>query len=138
MFSFNDESNFRDVVNNLNRKNYKNYKRFNVVLLRNESIINNINWMNKLRQCVLNLQIIRECEKTIYVLLIVFFYFKLSSISSSLLENRIRCLEIIRCCLSSQVIIKLLERIYFSRLFFIIHSKILRYYFGKRDLCSSY
>ncbi len=43
MLFFDDKSNFKDVVNNLNRKDRKNYKRLNVVLLRNESTINNTN-----------------------------------------------------------------------------------------------
>lgn len=137
MFSFDGESNFRDVVNSLNRENREDYKRFNVVLSRNESTIDNISRMNELRQLVLNSQMIRECKKTIYVLLIVSFYFELSSISSSLSGNRIRCLEMIRCRLSDQVMMKLLERIHSSRLFFVTHSKALKYYLDKRDLCSS-
>lgn len=59
MLSFDDESNFRDVVNNLDCESYKDYKRLNVVLLKNESTINNTSRMNELRQFVyLNLQII--------------------------------------------------------------------------------
>lgn len=49
MLSFDDESNFKDVINNLNRENRKDYKRFNVVLSRNELIMNNINRINELR-----------------------------------------------------------------------------------------
>ena len=138
MSSFDDESNFRDIVNNLNSENREDYKRLNVVLSRNESTMNNISRMNELRQLVhLNSQMIQECEKTIYALLIVSFYFELSCISSSLSGNRIRCLEIIRCRLSSEVMMNLLERVHFSRLCFVTHSKILRYYLDKRDLCSS-
>ena len=50
--SFNDESNFKNVVNNLNRENRENYKRLNVTLSKNESTINNINRTNELRQFV--------------------------------------------------------------------------------------
>ena len=136
--SFDDKSNFKDVVNNLNRENRENYKRFNVVLSKNKSMINNINWMNELCQLVyLNLQMIQECEKTIYVLLITFYYFKLSCILSSPSENRIRCFETIWCRLSNEIMMKLFKRIHLSRLFFITYNKILRYYFDKRDLCSS-
>jgi len=49
MLSFDDESNFKDVVNNLNRENREDYKRFNVILLRNELMMNNISRMNELR-----------------------------------------------------------------------------------------
>ena len=59
MLSFDDESNFKDVVNNLNRENREDYKRFNVILLRNELMMNNISRMNELRQLVhLNSQMI--------------------------------------------------------------------------------
>ena len=59
MSSFDDENNFKDIVNDLNRENREDYKRFNVILSRNESIMNNINRMNELRQFVhLNSQII--------------------------------------------------------------------------------
>ena len=59
MSFFDDENNFKNVVNDLNRENRKDYKRFNVFLSKNKSIMNNINWMNELRQFVhLNLQMI--------------------------------------------------------------------------------
>lgn len=138
MLSFDDESNFRDVVNNLNRESRKDYKRLNVVLSRNESTINNTNRMNELRQLVhLNPQMIQKCETTIYALLITSFYFQLSCVSNSLPRNRIRCLEMIRCRLLDEIMVKLLERIHSSRLFFVTHSKALGYYHDKRDLCSS-
>ena len=41
MLFFDNKSNFRDVVNNLNYKDCKDYKRLNVVLLRNQLTINN-------------------------------------------------------------------------------------------------
>lgn len=43
MLFFDDKSNFKDVVNNLNYEDRKDYKRLNVVLSRNKSTINNIN-----------------------------------------------------------------------------------------------
>lgn len=98
-------------------------------------MMNNINRMNKLRQLVhLNSQMIQECEKTIYALLIASFYFELSCILNSLLKNQIRYLKTIRCRLPNEVMMKLLERIYSSRLVFVTHSRALRCYFNKRDL----
>jgi len=41
MLSFDDESNFRDVVNNLDCEDRKDYKRLNVVLSRNELAMDN-------------------------------------------------------------------------------------------------
>lgn len=139
MLFFDNKSNFRDVVNNLNYKDCKDYKRLNVVLLRNQLTINNTSQIDKLRQFVyLNLQIIQECEETIYILLIAFFYFELSCILSLLSKNQICCFETIQCCLLDKVIMKLLEQIYSSCLFFVTHSRVLRYYFDKRDLCLLY
>ncbi len=48
MFSFDDESNFRNVVNNLNKENRDDYKRLNVLLFINELDINNISRMSEL------------------------------------------------------------------------------------------
>ena len=71
MSSFDGESNFRDVVNSLDRENRDDYKRLNVVLPRNEPAIDNTSRMDELRQRVhLNPQMIRGCEETIYALLI--------------------------------------------------------------------
>ncbi len=138
MSSFDDESNFKDVVNSLNRENREDYKRLNVVLPRNEPTMDNTSQMDELRQLVhLNPQMIQECEETIYALLIASFYFELSCIPSPLPENQIRCLGTIRCRLPSEVMVELLERIHPSRLSFVTHSRALGYYFDKRDLYSS-
>ena len=138
MTSFDGESNFRDIVNSLDCDNREDYKRLNVVLLRNEPAMDNTSWMDELRQLVhLNSQMIQECEETIYALLVASFYFELSCIPSPLLENQIRCLGTIRCRLSGEVMAELLEQIHPSRIFFVMHSRALGYYFSKRDLCPS-
>lgn len=88
MSLFNSESNFKDIVNSLNCENCEDYKCFNIVLLRNELVMNNINQMNELCQLVhLNPQMIQECEEIIYALLIASFYFELSCVLSSLPGN---------------------------------------------------
>ena len=138
MSSFDGESNFRDVVNSLDRENREDYKRLNVVLPRNEPAMDNTSRMDELRQLVhLNPRMIQECEETIYALLIASFYFELSCILSLLPEHRIRCLGTIRCRLPGEVIVELLQRIHPSRLSFVTHNRALGYYFGKRDLCPS-
>ncbi len=112
MSSFDGESNFRDIVNSLDREYRKDYKRLNVVLPRNEPAIDNTSRMDESRQLVhLNPQMIRECEETIYALLIASFYFELSSISSPLPGNRIRCLGMIPCRLPGEAMVELLKRI---------------------------
>jgi len=41
MLSFDGESNFRDVINSLDREDYKDYKRLNIILLKNEPAMDN-------------------------------------------------------------------------------------------------
>lgn len=139
MFSFNDESNYRDVTNSLDRDIREDYKRLNfVVLSSNESTIDNISRMNELRQLVnLDSKRIWNCKETIYVLLIATFYFELSDILSQLLEDCVRCLEMIWCRLLEEVIMKLLKQLHSSRLFFTTYSSTLEHYHDKHELCSS-
>ena len=87
MFSFDDESNFKDVVNNLDEENRDDYKRLNVLLLINESDIDNISRMSELQESVrLNSQLMKSCRKTLYALLIASFYFELDSSSTNSLS----------------------------------------------------
>ncbi|KAL2038823.1 hypothetical protein N7G274_008581 [Stereocaulon virgatum] len=140
MSSFDGESNFRNVVNSLDRENRGDYKGLNVVLPRNEPAMDNTSRMDELRQLVyLNPQMIQECEETIYALLIASFYFELNTSLSPMPGNRMRCLGTIRCRLPGGVMVRLVERIHPSRLSFATHSKALGYYFGERNLsCRRY
>lgn len=49
MSSFDGESNFRDVVNSLDREDYEDYKRLNIILLKNEPAMDNTSQMDELR-----------------------------------------------------------------------------------------
>ena len=138
MSSFDGESNFRDVVNSLDRESREDYKRLNVLLPRNEPAMDNTDRMEELRRLVhLDPQMIKECEETIHTLLTASFYFELSCIPSSLPDNRVRCLGTIRCRLPGEVMVGLLERVHPSRLSFVTYGKALGYYSGRRDLCPS-
>ena len=136
MSSFDGESNFRDVVNSLDRETREDYKRLNVFLPSNEPAIDNTSRMGELRQLVhLDPQMVLDCEETVYALLIATFYFELSSIPSELPGDRISCIGTIRCRLPGQVIVELLERTHPSCLSFVTNSKTLGHYHNKRDLC---
>ena len=136
MFSFDDESNFRDVVNSLNQETWEDYKQLNIFLLSNKLAIDNISWMGELCQLVhLDLQMVLDCEETVYVLLIATFYFELSSILSELPEDQISCIRTIWCCLPGQVIVELLEWTHPSCLSFVMNSKTLEHYHNKHNLC---
>ena len=52
MSSFDGESNFRDIMNSLDREYREDYKRLNVVLPRNEPAIDNTSRMDESRQLV--------------------------------------------------------------------------------------
>ncbi len=52
MLSFDGESNFRDVVNSLDREDREDYKRLNVVLPRNQPAMDNTSRIDELRQLV--------------------------------------------------------------------------------------
>ena len=136
MSSFDDESNFRDVVNNLDEENRDDYKRLNVLLFINESDIDNTSRMSELQKSVrLNSQLRESCRKTLYALLIATFYFELDALSTNSLD-KFQCFGTIRCRLPDEVMIKLLGRIHSSRLTFETSSKKLKYYDGMSDLCS--
>ena len=48
ILSFDGESNFRDVINCLDREDRKDYKRLNVILPWNEPPIDNTSWIDEL------------------------------------------------------------------------------------------
>ncbi len=52
MLSFDGESNFRDVINSLDREDREDYKRLNVVLPRNQPAMDNTSRIDELRQLV--------------------------------------------------------------------------------------
>ena len=136
--SFDGESNFRDIVNGLDRETREDYMRLNVVLPSNEPAIDNTSRMGELRQLVdLHPQINQKCEDIIYALLIATFYFELSCIPRELPPGQILCQGTIRCRLPGKVIVELLERIHPSPLCFVIHNRSLGSYNGQLDLCSS-
>ena len=136
MSSFDGESNFRDVVNNLDEENRDDYKRLNILLPINEPGIDNTSRMSELQESVrLNPQLMESCRKTLYALLIATFYFELDTLPTNL-SGQFQCFGTIRCRLPGDVMVKLLGRIHSSRLTFETSSKTLGYYGGMSDLCS--
>jgi len=136
MSSFDGESNFRDVVNNLDEENRDDYKRLNVLLPINEPGIDNISRMSELQESVrLNPQLMESCRKTLYALLIATFYFELDTLPTNPL-GQFQCFGTIRCRLPGKVMVQLLGRIHSSHLTFETSSKTLGYYGGMSDLCS--
>ena len=138
MFSFDDESNFRDVVNSLNQETWEDYKQLNIFLLSNKLTIDNTSQMGELHQLMhLDPQMVLDCKETVYVLLMATFYFELSSILSEFPRDQVSCVGMICCCLPGEVIVELLEWVHPSCLSFVTKSKTLGHYHSKRDLCLS-
>lgn len=139
MFFFDEKSNFRDIINNLEESSRNNYIRLNVLLFANKSSINNTSQITKLRKSVnKNSKLSKRCHKTIYALLVTIFYFELRSILKKISKDRLQYLETIRCRLFKNTIVKLLHKIYFSLLTFITNVKTLDYLEDKRNLCLLY
>ena len=88
MSSFDGESNFRDVVNGLDSENREDYKRLNVILQRNEPVMDNTSRMDELTQLIdLNPQMIQECEETTYALLIASFACKVAALRTAVTDR---------------------------------------------------
>ena len=138
MSSFDGESNYRDVVNNLKEDNRDAYKRLNTLLPTKEPGIDNTSRMGELRESVHSDSILQEnCEETVYALLVTSFYFELDSLPKAHPGGRLLCSGMIRCRLPGEVIIKLLEQLHPFPLSFTTHSRTLGYHHGNHDLCLS-
>ncbi len=136
MFFFDEKSNFRDVVNNLDKESCNDYKRLNIFLPINEPGIDNISQMHKLRESVhQNSQLMGNCQMTVYALLITTFYFELNGLLRNLSEDRFQCFEMICCRLSNKAIVEVLEQVHPSQLTFVTNTRTLGYYNERRNLC---
>ena len=137
MSSFDGESNFRDVVNNLDEESRDDYKRLNVLLPTSEPAIDDTSRMSEMQDSVrLNPQLIDICQKTVYALLMASFYFELDGLPRNLPGARFQCSGMIRCRLPGEAMVELLQRVHPSRLTFVANTRILGHYGGKHDLCS--
>ena len=113
MSSFDGESNFRDVVNNLDEESRDDYKRLNIFLPINEPGIDNTSRMRELRESVhQNPQLMGNCQMTVYALLITTFYFELDGLPRNLPGDRFQCSGMIRCRLPGKAIVEVLERVH--------------------------
>jgi len=136
MFFFDEKSNFRDVVNNLDKESCDDYKRLNIFLPINEPGIDNTSQMHKLRESVhQNPQLMGNCQMTVYALLITTFYFELNGLLRNLSEDRFQCFEMICCRLSNKAIVEVLEQVHPSQLTFVTNTRTLGYYNERRNLC---
>lgn len=137
MFFFDEKSNFKDVVNNLDEESRNDYKRLNIFLPINEPDIDNTSQMRKLWKSVhQNPQLMKNCQMTVYALLITTFYFELNGLSRNLPGDWFKCFEMIRCRLPDKAIVEVLEQVHSSQLTFVTNTRTLGYYNERRDLCS--
>ena len=136
MFFFNEESNFKNVMNHLEEFSQDDYMRLNILLFADEFSIENISRMIELRELINDKsELMNCCHKTIYALLTTTFYFKLRNLSKKISKDQRQCLKTIRCWLFDEIIIELLRKIYSSSLIFITAIQILKHFENKRNLC---
>ncbi len=122
-------------MNFVNERKREDYIRLNFVLFSDESMIDNTDRMNELRESVHVSQMYQDCAKTLYALLIFAFYFELTSVLKRLREDQYHCRDTIQCRLSENSIIKLLARCDIFNLEFITDVETLRHYEDNLDLC---
>ena len=135
MSFFNEQKIWDELMNFVNERKRENYIRLNFVLFSDESMIDNTDRMNELRESVHVSQMYRDCAKTLYALLIFAFYFELTSVPERLREDQYHCRDTIQCRLSENSIIKLLARCDIFNLDFITDVETLKHYEDNLDLC---
>ena len=136
MSSFDGDKKFRDVVNNVDEGYRDDYKRLNVLLPTSEPGIDDPSRMGEMQDSVrLDPQLMDNCQKTIYALLIASFYFELDPFPTPP-GSRLQFSGTIRCRLPGEAMVELLGRIHPSRLTFVTETRTLERYDGKRDLRS--
>ena len=109
----------------------------NFILPHNKPAINNTDYINKLLKNVYILKIHQLCKKTFYALFVLKFYFKFMSTEHAQ-ENQYHCCDIICCCLSEILLIKLLRMHNVSNLVFYTDIETFGYYEGELNLCTLY
>ena len=137
MSSFNGQKVWDELMNSIDQGRREDYIRLNSVLPSNEPAIDNTDRMDELRESVHVPQMYRDCERTLYTLLISAFYFELRSIPEYVREGRYRCRGTIRCRLPGSALVKLLTQCHTSNLGFVTDIENLAYYGGDLDLCGS-
>ena len=99
-------------------------------------MIDIIDCMYELLKSIHVLEIHQLCKKTLYTLLVLEFYFKLMSTECAQ-KDQYHCYDMICCCLSGIILIKLLRMHNISNLIFHTDIKTLEYYEGELNLCTS-
>ena len=135
MSSFNGQKIWKELMNSVNERKREDFFRLNIVLPSNESVIDNIDRMNELRESVHVSQMYRDCKKTLYALLVFAFYFELTNVER-VREGQYRCRDTIRCRLPGMSIIKLLTKINIFNLIFITDVETLSHYEDRLNLCA--
>ncbi len=134
MSSFNGQKIWDELMNSVDERKRGDYIRLNSVLPSDEPAIDNTDRMEELRESVHVPQMYRACRRTLYILLVLTFYFELASVER-VREGQYRCHGTIRCRSPGLSIVKLLARVNVSNLVFATDVETLGYYGGYKDLC---
>ncbi len=137
MSSFEGQKIWDELMNSVDERKREDYIWLNSVLPSDEPAIDNTDRMDELRESANVSQMYRDCEKTLYALLISAFYFELAPDPERVREGQYHCRGTIRCRLPGISIVKLSTNINVSNLVFITDIETLGYYGGDLNLCVS-
>ena len=135
MSSFNGQKIWDELVNSVDEKKRQSYIRLNSFLPSNEPAIDNVDRMAEMRESVHVPDMIQNCKRTLYALLISAFFFELRCTPERIREGQYYCRGIIRCRLPGITIVNLLKQYNTSHLGFVTDLETLGFYEGTLDLC---
>jgi len=137
MSSFNGQKIWDELMNSVEETHRKSYIRLNSLLPSNEPAIDNVDRMTEMRESVHVPEIVQDCKKTLFALLVSAFYFELRDIPEKARDGRCHCFGTIRCRLPGTAVVNLLRQCNTSNLVFLTAAETLGHYEGELDLCSS-
>ena len=132
-----DQSFWRKLWNRFNDQIRKDYFRLNIFFSNETFLMNNVNYMNKFRECVhfrSNNEL--ECQKIAFVLLVSTLFFEFNA-SSIFINGKYYCQNSVKCRIRKIVLCEVLTRLYFAILIFMTKNKVLDYFEFDRDFCKN-
>lgn len=135
MSSFNGQRIWDELMNSVDMRNRDKYIRLNSFLSVNEPAIDDVDRMEEMRQSVHVPQMLLDCKKTLYGLLVSAFYFELRTVPNCVREGRYLCRGTIRCRLPGAAVFKVLRQCTISNSAFVTDLETLGYCEAQVDLC---
>jgi len=123
------------LQNRLDNESRKNYFRLNVILIKKQFTINNVDCITKLRDYIYTKSNFKyNCTKFVYAILLLLLIFELSYILL-FVNNVYYCYNIIQCKFDKIYMLEALDRLQQSYWTVVTKTKILEYLEPKRHVC---